>query len=612
MNKKFFMMWTAMLLMVMFFTVSCSKSATGYNKPAEIEKDAEDVSLYPGSRMAVNGTKWGYIDSNGGFVIEPIFDAGQDFQDNGLAIITLGDFQGIINKAGEYVVQPQCDFINWYHDERAVIGDGKSYKVIDEKGHVIFESQDYIQDMKDGRAVFSKQTGNGQYLYGYIDKNGQIAIEPKYERANSFNDGKAVVKLDGGPYALIDLNGNVIKGYDYYFVGNFSDGLMAFEEKEGGKTGYINEQGEIIIPPQFSWGDEFENGLAVINLSDNYYDKKSGLINKKGEFIIKPEYSDIRILGENRAAVGVYVDADNPAKGSKYALADEKGKLLTEFKYDYIYDYYNGLASAQDNISTFFINAKGEKEKSMPVVKGIGDLFFVEDLIKADVDRRISYYDKEGKLIWEPEIDVLLENGVIVQQEKYRPNKDLLIYYPQLDNMESKSVQNEVNKKIKDIFIPEQYRDIKNSDNLDYSYEADYNIKFYKKDLLNIEMIGYEYPFGAAHGMPVKEYIHLNIQDGMFYQLKDLFKEDSDYTGRLSAIIKQQIEEKGDEMGVWMEDYKGIQPDQPFIILENELQIYFTPYEIAPYAAGFPTFTIPYEEIMKIIDTEGGLWKSFH
>ena len=38
--------------------------------------------------------------------------------------------------------------------------------------------------------------------------------------------------------------------------------------------------------------------------------------------------------------------------------------------------------------------------------------------------------------------------------------------------------------------------------------------------------------------------------------------------------------------------------NQPFYVGRNALYIYFEPYEIAPYAAGFVTFRIPYEQMM--------------
>jgi hypothetical protein len=55
-----------------------------------------------------------------------------------------------------------------------------------------------------------------------------------------------------------------------------------------------------------------------------------------------------------------------------------------------------------------------------------------------------------------------------------------------------------------------------------------------------------------------------------------------------------------------------IKADQPFFISDGELNIYFEPYEIAPYAAGFPTFAIPFHDISSIIDHDGDFWRSFH
>lgn len=87
--------------------------------------------------------------------------------------------------------------------------------------------------------------------------------------------------------------------------------------------------------------------------------------------------------------------------------------------------------------------------------------------------------------------------------------------------------------------------------------------------------------------------------------LADLFKKDSDYLKVLSDIIAGQIEHDKQYSYVFPDAYKGISADQPFYINDEFIYIYFAPYEIGPYAAGFPTFKIPYEEINDIIDTQG-------
>ncbi|MGI6668722.1 MAG: RsiV family protein [Acetivibrionales bacterium] len=103
---------------------------------------------------------------------------------------------------------------------------------------------------------------------------------------------------------------------------------------------------------------------------------------------------------------------------------------------------------------------------------------------------------------------------------------------------------------------------------------------------------------------------------GAFYNLEDLFKKGSDYLGRLSVIIGAKINRKAEngqnDMLLWYDLYEGIKPDQMFCLSENSLNIYFKPYEIAPYAAGFPAFSVSFEEISDIIDKDGDFWRSFN
>ncbi|MDF2839766.1 MAG: rsiV 2, partial [Clostridia bacterium] len=99
---------------------------------------------------------------------------------------------------------------------------------------------------------------------------------------------------------------------------------------------------------------------------------------------------------------------------------------------------------------------------------------------------------------------------------------------------------------------------------------------------------------------------------GRFYELKDLFKSDSDYVKILSDIIALQIKNDPQYSYIFPDEYKGIAPDQPFFVKEDALYIYFNVYEIGPYAVGFPTFRIPYTEIKSIINSEGSFWQAFH
>ena len=60
------------------------------------------------------------------------------------------------------------------------------------------------------------------------------------------------------------------------------------------------------------------------------------------------------------------------------------------------------------------------------------------------------------------------------------------------------------------------------------------------------------------------------------------------------------------------ESFKGIKEEQDFYLTQGSLVIYFTPYEIAAYAAGFPEFEISWAEIDDLINKEGDFWKAFN
>jgi hypothetical protein len=564
------------------------------------------VYLYPAAEKEIGGSKWGYIDNKGKFVLSPTFEEARDFQENGLAIVESMGLFGIINSDGYFIVKPKYESIQAFSEGRAAVIDDRGFNVIDESGkEVTSKPYSFISSYKEGRAVAANTNEAGKYLYGYLNRWGKEVIPLTYESAADFINGKALVKHQDGSYDLIDLTGRTLVEFPYPFVDNYGDGLLAFKEKEDGKWGYIDEKGNVVIKPQFSGTMPFEAGFAIVNMSENYVDHY-GLIDRQGIFTIKPQYNLLLYLEEGRYALGKEVIPDKPYLPSKYALADVKGHLYTGFLFNGISPFKNGIASAYDDEFTFFIDQRGRRIEHLPKVDGSGTLSFDKTLIKGDIDFRILYFDKKGQVVWKQNHIIPLTKEMAVIENKYKPNKDYLVYYPQVKGIEN---QEEVNQKLKDLSA---VKPIPPHTQLDSSYVGDFNVSFYKKNLLVIEINGYDYPFGAAHGMPVRKYAHIDLKTGEFYQLKDLFKPSADYIKIISDIIADQIKNDEKYSYVFPDSFKGIQPDQPFFINESDLNIYFLPYDIAPYAAGFPTFTIPFEELNNIIAKDRSFWRSFH
>ncbi|MGE5612792.1 MAG: WG repeat-containing protein [Bacillota bacterium] len=580
------------------------------------ELDAGEPGIYPALENYLGELKWGYIDSRGSFVIEPVFSEARRFQPNQRAIVGVNGKYGIIDTSGKYIAEPIYDNINEYSEKLAIARVGDGFVVLDEGGNIISEKYYYIRGYKNSRAVFSIMNQEGAELYGYLDETGKPVVEPVYKSVTDFDEEQAAVKQADGTFALIDKDGNLIRTLEYNYVGGFSSGMARFAGEEEGKYGYLDKNGNVAIPPSFTYAGDFRGDLAVVDVSWEYPGEKVGLIDKTGKFVIPPQYSEILLLGEGMAALGIPKIADNPFAGSKFALATDKGKIMTDFIFYSIEPFKNGVACASDSISTFFIDKKGKRIETLPSVEGTGRMELLNGLVYADIDNREFYMNEQGSVIHRPLCCVVIESGIRVNEEKFRPNKDYIVYYPVLSNMENPGIEEKVNSRLRDLWTDILTIDVKPTDDLDYSYTCGFSIAWSRKDLLVLKKSGYNYSFGAAHGTPVVEYVHINTRTGSFYKLQDLFKKGSDYVGILSEIvgakIRAKVESDQDGTFLWPDMYEGIKPDQPFYLSGNSLNIYFGLYEIAPYAAGFPEFSVSFEEISDIIDKDGDFWRSFN
>lgn len=159
-------------------------------------------------------------------------------------------------------------------------------------------------------------------LYGYMDTNGKVEIEPQFECAYVFSNGLARVRMDG-EYGYINEKGEVVIPAIYLDGTSFSDGYAFVQAKEQhficidtegrmifeladciairpfsenmapfcstlGKWGYVNIEGKVIYIPTFETAGTFHEGVAAIQMHGKW-----GLINDKGDFVLEPQYSAI-------------------------------------------------------------------------------------------------------------------------------------------------------------------------------------------------------------------------------------------------------------------------------------------------------------------------------
>ncbi|HZG75092.1 MAG TPA: WG repeat-containing protein, partial [Paenibacillus sp.] len=582
-----------------------ASAAAGLRSPAGLLRAG---ALYPAAVKEVGGTKWGFVDERGAWRIPATFDYANDFE-GGVAVVQADGKYGAIDASGRFAVPAEYEWIDAFAEGRAIAYDKQGPRVIDESGRVLTtKPYGYIAKYSESRALFSQQGEQGS-LYGYLNREGAEAIPAAFLEAGDFAGGKAIVKIADNEYALIGLGGKRKATYRHSYVGAPGDGVLPFRKDEDGKYGYIEEAGNVAIEPRFTEARPFREGRAVVNVAPDF-NNAYGLIDRSGNVVVEPKYNDIRQLGDGRVALGQAIDPSQPFIGSMYSIADaNNGKLLTDFRFYDVSEYEDGLSSVYDASQTYFVGRDGKPAAGLPRFDGSGTLRLRGDIVQANVDQRLFYYDKRlGRVVWKPSATIPLTPPYAVKEMKYKPNRDYLVYYPQLTGMQDASTQEKVNRTLRQL---SEVKDVP-AGQLDYSYTGDFDIPFFRGSLLVLELNAYHYPWGAAHGMPSLVYPHLNVENGRFYALKDLFLPGSDYVKTLSDIVGEQIKTDPQYDYVFPDTYTGIKPDQPFYVTSDALHLYFQPYEIGPYAAGFPTFRIPFERIRSIIDANGEFWKSFH
>ena len=111
---------------------------------------------------------------------------------------------------------------------------------------------------------------------------------------------------------------------------------------------------------------------------------------------------------------------------------------------------------------------------------------------------------------------------------------------------------------------------------------------------------GYEYT-GGVHGMPFREYFVFDMESGERLTLAEIVENPVEELQQMVGTAFRKLAEETNFAFEAPEDLEFVVADSvsyesPFFLTEEGIAFYYTPYEIAPYAAGFPQVVIPYEK----------------
>ena len=314
-------------------------------------KKKDETELYD---IDVKGKK-GFIDKKGNIVIQPQFDEAGYFYE-GLSCVAIDEKYGFIDEKGNYFIDPMFDHPSIFEEGYAFLHNKFIKRSTKE---IMTPPYDYtgISRLQEGKAVILK---NRQF--GYMDQNGKVAIEPKFEEARDFSEGFAAVSIEttGMPlWGYIDGSGKFLIEPRFMWAGPFSEGI-AHVTVMGSGSGYIDKTGRFIIEPKLYGGEDFCEGFASV-----WIDRQLYYIDKSGAFVLGP-FDDAESFAEGLAAVHMQ---------GKWGYIDKKGEIVIEPQFSRADYFRNDLAYVETEDWKGYIDKSGNIIWKLNFEPGEGPIF---------------------------------------------------------------------------------------------------------------------------------------------------------------------------------------------------------------------------------------------
>jgi hypothetical protein len=329
---------------------------------------AGPVPLFP---VLVDG-KWGYIDGAGKMAIPPRFERAAPFSE-GLAAVQDGEVSGYVDAAGKRALvptQPPASVLHRpFSSGLASIRVGSLYGYIDRKGTLAIPARyTTANDFTNGYAMACDAAG-----CGYLDPAGRGAVGYGFMGSAPVSEGVACITLAMGMghqrVELKRLDGSTVPGL-WEGCGKMSEGLVAV--RFGGKWGYVDGRGEVVVKREFDRAGDFDGGLAPVTVESG----RCGYIEKSGKLAIAARFRACQRFSEGLARVDL---APDPSDAEQVAFIDRDGKVVVAGEqatppFDTAEEFVNGLAA---------VGIGGP-----PHLAGSGTL--------------LGYVNRAGRYVWKP------------------------------------------------------------------------------------------------------------------------------------------------------------------------------------------------------------------
>lgn len=276
--------------------------------------------------------------------------------------------------------------------------DGSDWGFINRKGEIVINPQfKNAYNFSEGLALVK----NAEGLYGFIDDAGTFqGGDPSFSEATYYSEGKAwTVKPLGSPTCIDESGAILFSCESCEFVSNYADGLALFAQKNKDgdlQYGYLDKNGKVEITAQFDYARDFNNGFAAVRNKKG----KWGFINTKGEIKINYQFEEVSPQG--------FADNDMVAvsDGKKWGWVNADGKYVCNPQFKGVWYIADDFWLVSDGDKIGFTSNDG-KYLVNPQFKRSEFTYphHDHDLLPYGDGSDWGYIDQEGKIVINPQFE---------------------------------------------------------------------------------------------------------------------------------------------------------------------------------------------------------------
>ncbi|MDB5257857.1 MAG: repeat-containing protein [Chitinophagaceae bacterium] len=226
--------------------------------------------------------------------------------------------------------------------------------------------------------------------WGYMNAQGKLAIQAKYDKVSDFNEGYATA-ISGGKHLVLDTKGTEIPvPAEVVELKEFSGKYAPFRAADK-KFGFVGTDGKVAVPAQYESVGYFSGGLAWAKDAE----RKLGYINSKGEWVIKPQFTGGKEFDSESGFARI-------KEGEQWAYVSKTGEILRVTDTQTYGDFCNGLAEGKKDEKVGFFNTKGVWVIA-PQFEGVRD--FKNGFAAAKLNGKWGFIDTKGNWVVQPQFD---------------------------------------------------------------------------------------------------------------------------------------------------------------------------------------------------------------